>query len=101
MSSIKELDTFSTEAIIESFRQGTVPTRHLELYSVGRERWLESISRDLAFIAQGGSKIRFLSAPYGGGKAHFFMQIKAKALSANFLLSYVELNSREALTCPR
>ena len=96
MSSIRELDTFSAETIVESFRQGTVPARHLELYSVGREQWLGSISRDLAFIAQGGSKIRFLSAPYGGGKTHFFMQVKAKALSANFLLSYVELNSREA-----
>lgn len=96
MSSIKELSTFDAEAIIESFRQGTVPGRHLELYSVGRERWLGSISRDLDFIAQGGSKIRFLSALYGGGKTHFFMQVKAKALSANSLLSYVELNSREA-----
>lgn len=96
MNSIKELDAFSAEAIIESFRQGTVPARHLELYSVGRERWLGSISRDLAFVAQGGSKIRFLSAPYGGGKTHFFMQVKEQALCANFLVSYVELNSREA-----
>ncbi len=96
MSSTGELGRFDAEAIIESFRQGTVPARHLELYSVGREQWLASISRDLAYIGQGGCKIRFLSAPYGGGKTHFFMQVKEKALSANFLLSYVELNSREA-----
>ena len=96
MGGIEELNTFDAEALIESFRQGTVPTRHLELYSVGRGRWLESVSRDIAFVAQGGSKIRFLSAPYGGGKTHFFMQVKAETLSANFLLSYVELNSREA-----
>ena len=80
MGSIEELNTFDAEAIIESFRQGTVPTRHLELYSVGRERWLGSIARDLAFIAQGGSKIRFLSAPYGGGKTHFFMQVSISSL---------------------
>jgi len=96
MNSIQELKTIDAERIIESFRQGTVPTRHLELYSVGRERLLESVSSDLTFVARGGSKVRFLSAPYGGGKTHFFMLVRARALSANLLLSYVELNSREA-----
>lgn len=96
MNSIQELNTINAEKIIESFRQGTVPTQYLELYSVGRERWLESVYRDLDFVARGGSKVRFLSAPYGGGKTHFLMLVKARALSANVLVSYVELHSREA-----
>jgi hypothetical protein len=96
MNGIQELDAIDAEKIIESFRQGTVPTRHLELYSVGRDRWLESVCRDLTFVARGGSNVRFLSAPYGGGKTHFFMLVGARALSANLLLSYVELNSRES-----
>lgn len=96
MNGIQELDVIDAEKIIESFRQGTVPIRYLELYSVGRERWLSSVSRDLGFIAKGGSKVRFLSAPYGGGKTHFLMLVKARALSVNVLISYVELHSREA-----
>jgi len=96
MGGIRELTSVDAEKAVESFRQGTVPIGHLELYSVGRERWLTSVSRDLSFIAQGGSKVRFLSAPYGGGKTHFFTLARARALSADMLVSYVELNSREA-----
>jgi len=96
MDSIKDLNTIDAEKIIESFRQGTVPTNYLELYSVGRVRWLSSVFRDLEFIARGGSKVRFLSAPYGGGKTHFLTLIKEHALDANILVSYVELHSREA-----
>lgn len=96
MNSIEELDTIDAEKVIESFRQGTVPTNYLALYFVGRDRWLSSVDRDLDFIARGGSKVRFLSAPYGGGKTHFLMLVKAHALAANILVSYVELHSREA-----
>lgn len=96
MNSIQELNAIEAEKIIESFRQGTVPIQHLEFYSVGRERWLASVYKDLDFVAQGGSKVRFLSAPYGGGKTHFLTLLKLRALSANFLVSYVELHSREA-----
>jgi len=96
MKGIQELDAIDAEKIIESFRQGTVPMQHLELYSVGRDRWLASVYRDLDFVERGGSKVRFLSAPYGGGKTHFLTLVKARALSANVLTSYVELHSREA-----
>ncbi len=96
MNSIQDLNAIEAEKIIESFRQGTVPIQHLELYSVGRERWLASVCRDLDFVGQGGSKVRFLSAPYGGGKTHFLALLKLRALSTNFLVSYVELHSREA-----
>lgn len=96
MNGIQELGAIDAEKIIESFRQGTVPMQHLELYSVGRERWLASVYRDLDFVERGGAKVRFLSAPYGGGKTHFLTLVKARALSANVLTSYVELHSREA-----
>jgi len=96
MNSIQGLDKIDAQKIIESFKQGTVPMQHLELYSVGRKRWLTSVYRDLDFVARGGSKVRFLSAPWGGGKTHFFMLVKAHGISANVLTSYVELHSREA-----
>jgi len=96
MNDIRKLDAIDAEKIIESFRQGTVPIQYLELYSVGRDRWLASVSKDLDFIARGGSKVRFLSAPYGGGKTHFLMLVRPRVLSASMLVSYVELHSREA-----
>jgi hypothetical protein len=94
--SIGELTTTDSEKVIESFRQGTEPIGYSELYSVGRERWLKSVKNDLDFVARGGSKVRFLSAPYGGGKTHFLTLLKARAISAGFLTSHVELQSREA-----
>ncbi|MFC2051278.1 BREX system ATP-binding domain-containing protein [Chloroflexota bacterium] len=96
MDDINKLDPLEAETIIESFRQGTVPQQYLSLYSVGRERWLNSVSNDLLYITNGKSKVRFISAPYGGGKTHFCMLIKDRALISNFVLSYVELHSREA-----
>jgi len=95
-SDVRQLDPITAERIIEAFRQGAVPTEHLQLFCLGRERWLQSVRKDLDFVAKGGSKVRFLLAPYGGGKTHFLMLAKEIAASTNFLFSYVELNSREA-----
>jgi len=93
---LESLDQFHAEKLINSLRIGTVPNDHLELFSVGREFWLNAIEEDLDFVSHGASKIRFISASYGGGKTHFLNLIKKKALNRNFIASYVELHSKEA-----
>lgn len=93
---IEQLGQFEAQTIIEAFRKGTVPPQHIELFSFGRERWLKSVYSDLEYVSQGGSKVRFLCAPWGGGKTHFLMLLRKKLQQQNFLISYVELNSREA-----
>lgn len=91
-----QISAFEAQRLLDALRVGTVPNEHLELFSIGREYWLEAIKEDLLFIKQGASKVRFVSAHYGGGKTHFLNLIKREALTQNFIVSYVELHSREA-----
>jgi hypothetical protein len=58
---------FEAERIIDALRAGLVPPSNLDEICVGRERWLDSIQHDIQFIAKGASKVRFVSAPWGGG----------------------------------
>lgn len=81
---------------VEALKRGSVPTEYAGLLAVGRDSWLSSVSEDLDFIAAGGSKSRFVVAPYGGGKTHFLRLIAHLALERGFAVSYVELVSREA-----
>ena len=92
----EDLKPFDAERIIESLRGGLVPYGHLRILSVGRDVWLDSIRHDLKFVAGGASKLRFISAPWGGGKTHFLALVKEYATELNFAVSYVELHSRDA-----
>jgi len=81
---------------MQSFRQGTVSKRYARQLMIGREFWLDALTEDLEYVANGGSKIRFLSAAYGGGKTHFLSSIGDLAKSRGFAVANVELHSREA-----
>ena len=82
--------------IIEALRRGGVAKEFAEILTVGRRSWLCSVEDDLKFIADGGAKTRFLVASYGGGKTHFLTLVKNRAINNNFVVSYIELQSREA-----
>jgi len=92
----KELTQLDYERIVDAFRAGVVPPVHLEEFCVGREHWLESVKHDLGLVARGASKVRFLSAPWGGGKTHFLLMTREEALAIGLVVSHVDLNSREA-----
>ena len=97
MEDINSLNSLDAESIIDSFRQGTVPAIQPELYLLGRNRnYLSAIIRDFEKTKLGNSKVRFLAAPWGGGKTHLLSIAKQKALDSNLVVSYVELHSREA-----
>lgn len=87
---------FVAQQILESLRQGTVPRRYAPQLMVGRTFWLDALDEDMDFVANGASKIRFLSAPYGGGKSHFLSVIEQIAIKKIFLVANVELHSRVA-----
>lgn len=92
----KKLSPIDAQKILNSLQIGVVPNDNLDLLTVGRDFWLNAVKEDLNFIKVGSSKIRFVSANYGGGKTHFSMLVKQMALLENYLVSYVELNSRES-----
>ena len=94
--SLASLSTFDAQRLITSLRTGTVPAHHLRQLTVGREDLLDSLNEDLEFVSAGGSKVRLLAASYGGGKTHLLTLLRDEALANRFLVSYVELHSREA-----
>jgi len=94
--SIRSISNNEARKILEALKRGGVPKEYAELLAVGRKEWLSSVKEDLEFIAEGGSKTRFLVAPYGGGKTHFLTLVSNQAIKQDFVVSYVELQSREA-----
>ena len=96
MSLDNEISQFDAMRIVEAYKVGVVPPCRLRELSIGRGLWLDSINDDLGHIAKGGSKVRFLAAPWGGGKTHFLLMLQENALKLNFIISYVELHSRDA-----
>jgi hypothetical protein len=78
-------------------RKGTPPEEGVDLYSVGREELLSHFEDKLIEIKNYGvSDVKFVSADWGHGKSHFLDLLQNAALRNNFVVSKVELHSREA-----
>lgn len=89
---IEQLKPFQARSIIEALRKGSVPVEFVPLFTVGRTNWLTFIEDDLEnYIAEGGSKVRFISGDYGDGKTHFMSVIHHMALAKGFAISFVVL----------
>jgi hypothetical protein len=54
------------------------------------------LTDDLAFVAAGGYKLRFLVGDWGYGKTHLLSLFARRAIAAGFAVSHVELHAREA-----
>lgn len=86
------LELFEARQIIEGLRKGAVPMAHVSRFTVGRERWLRGVHGDLReYIAQGGSKVRFVNGDYGDGKTHFLSVVRNLALDEGFAVAFVVL----------
>ena len=89
---IDQLKPFQARSIIEELRKGSVPVEYVPLFTVGRQNWLTFIEDDLTnYIAEGGSKVRFISGDYGDGKTHFMSIIRHLAMEKEFAVSFVVL----------
>ncbi|MBF0301411.1 MAG: DUF2791 family P-loop domain-containing protein [Desulfamplus sp.] len=89
---LENLKPFQARSIIEDLRKGSVPVEFVPLFTVGRTNWLTFIEDDLEnYIAEGGSKVRFISGDYGDGKTHFMSVIQHIALAREFAISFVVL----------
>ncbi len=89
---IQQLKPFEARAIVESLRKGSVPIDYVPLFTVGRQKWLSFIEDDLEnYVAEGGSKVRFINGDYGDGKTHFMSVVRHLALQQGFVVSFVVL----------
>jgi len=89
---IEDLKPFQARAIIEGLRKGVVPSDYIPFFTVGRQNWIKFVDEDLNnYIAEGGSKVRFINGDYGDGKTHFMSVIQCLALQEKFATSFVVL----------
>ncbi|MGK5094272.1 BREX system ATP-binding domain-containing protein [Deltaproteobacteria bacterium TL4] len=89
---LEQLKPFQARTIIEALREGSVPTEYVKAFTVGRSNWLKFIEEDLdQYIAEGGSKVRFINGDYGDGKTHFMSIIRHLAMEKDFAVSFVVL----------
>jgi len=96
MDNISTLSKDQAYRIISAMRKGTPPEEGVDLYSVGRKELLSYFDNKLIEIKNYGvSDVKFVSADWGHGKSHFLDLLRDLALKHNFVVSKVELHSRE------
>lgn len=89
---IEQLKPYQARNIIESLRKGIVPSEYVAFFTVGRQNWIRFVEEDFDdYIAQGGSKVRFINGDYGDGKTHFMSILHHLAKEKQFGTSFVVL----------
>lgn len=91
-------ESLRTEAqeIVEAVRAGVVPRKRVGVYSVGRAKYQKALADDLAFVKDGGYKVRVLAGDWGYGKTHLLALFGEHALKEGFAVAHLELHAREA-----
>jgi hypothetical protein len=83
--------------IISRLIDGVAPDEGLDALTAGRERWLRALDEDLESAREGDRRIRIFNGDYGDGKTHLMKLFRARALNANFAVSYVVLSTNTPL----
>lgn len=79
------------DSILQSLRAGVVPRVGLQHVAVGRPNEINSLLRDVARIADGGSGSRFVIGEYGSGKTFFLHLVRSIALQKNLVTAHADL----------
>jgi len=85
------------QTIVEALRLGVPPAGAALALTVGQERVLARISRDLDHVRHGKSRLVVLRGGYGMGKTHTLRVLQEYAHQHSFASALVELSLRE---CP-
>ena len=96
MDSLLNLPKDQANRIIAALRDGTPSKEGVDFYSVGREQLLTYFKDKLIEIKNYGvSDVKFVSANWGHGKSHFLDLLRNLVLKYNFVVSKVDLHSRD------
>ena len=98
MAAGKRIPKRVSNAVLRSLLGGVVPAVGLEHIAVGRERELESLTRDLDTIAEGGASFRVLMGRYGSGKTFLGQMLRERALQRNFVVMQADLGQTVRFT---
>lgn len=81
--------------IIAALRNGTVPSRGLDLLAVGLERFETVVAEELSTVSQGGSIFKAVRGEYGCGKTFFARWMEEFAKKKGFATAEVQISETE------
>ncbi|RKF28643.1 BREX system ATP-binding protein BrxD [Micromonospora globbae] len=81
--------------VIDALRRGAVPSAGLDLFAVGLDRFVTSVSEDLDAISAGGSVFKAVRGEYGSGKTFFTRWLAERAKRANLATAEVQISENE------
>jgi len=84
-------------AVISSLKGGVVPRTGLPYITVGREKEIESLLRDVDIITEGGASFRFIVGKYGSGKSFLLQTIRNHVMDRNFVVVDADLSPERRL----
>ncbi len=81
--------------VVDALRRGTVPRRGLDLFSVGTERFAESLAQELERVAAGGAVFKAIRGDFGCGKSFTARWFQQRALEAGFAVAEVQISEND------
>jgi hypothetical protein len=81
--------------LLDSLRRGTVPSRGLDVFAVGLERYSVAIQEDLQRVSEGGASVKCIRGEYGTGKTFLARWIQTLAKNQGFAVSEVQISETE------
>ena len=81
--------------VVEALRRGTVPRRGLDLFSVGTERFAQSLDEELERVSQGAAVFKAIRGEFGCGKSFTARWYQQRALEAGFAVAEVQISEND------
>ena len=81
-----------TSTVLNALKGGVVPRVGLEYITVGRDREIDALRRDIDIIADGGAAFRFIVGNYGSGKSFLLQTIRNYATERGFVVVDADLS---------
>ena len=81
-----------TSTVLNALKGGVVPRVGLEYITVGRDREIDALLRDIDIIADGGAAFRFIVGKYGSGKSFLLHSIRNYATERGFVVVDADLS---------
>ena len=81
-----------TSTVLNALKGGVVPRVGLEYITVGRDREIDALLRDIDIIADGGAAFRFIVGKYGSGKSFLLQTIRNYATERGFVVVDADLS---------
>ena len=81
--------------IVDALRRGTVPSRSLDAFAIGVERFQAAIDAELDQIAVGQGMFKAVRGEYGSGKTFFGRWLQERARQRGFAVTEIQISETE------